>query len=159
MEFGPVLEIELASFIALTDTPATYTGSKGDAYKSCVVGSDGISIVFTAADVNTTNSIQGGGNPHHAFTDIKLVGDTATPATDTFYGVDGNGDRGWRTLEIISLSDCPATLVGSSEYFLKVNKAETKIEFVAVDIQQILDDVATLQADYITLEARVTALE
>ena len=166
LEFGPVLEIELASFIALTDTPATYGASKADAYKSCVVASDGISIVFTAADITTTNSIEGGGNPHHSFTDIKLVGDTASPATDTFYGVDGNGDRAFRTIEITSLSDLPATLVGSGQYFLKVNAGETAIEFVEVDIQQILDDVAdlltdvaTLQADYITLEARVTALE
>ena len=166
LEFGAILDAEYTTFIALSDTPATYAGSKADAYKTCIVASDGVSIAFAAADVTTTNSIEGGGNPHNNFVEIKLVGDTASPATDTFYGVDANGDRGFRTIEITSLSDLPATLVGSGEYFLKVNAGETAIEFVAVDIQQILDDVAdlltdvaTLQADYITLEARVTALE
>lgn len=166
LEFGAILDAEYTTFIALSDTPATYAGSKADAFKSCIVGSNGISIAFAAADVTTTHSIEGGGNPHNNFVEIKLVGDTASPATDTFYGVDGNGDRGFRTIEITSLSDLPATLVGSGEYFLKVNAGETAIEFVAVDIQQILDDVAdlltdvaTLQANYITLEARVTALE
>ena len=166
LEFGAILDAEYTTFIALSDTPATYAGSKADAYKTCIVASDGVSIAFAAADVTTTHSIEGGGNPHHNFVEIKLVGDTASPATDTFYGVDGNGDRAFRTIEITSLSDLPATLVGSGEYFLKVNAGETAIEFVAVDIQQILDDVAalladvaTLQADYITLEARVTALE
>ena len=159
LEFGAILDAEYTTFIALSDTPATYAGSKADAYKTCIVASDGVSIAFAAADVTTTHSIEGGGNPHNNFVEIKLVGDTASPATDTFYGVDANGDRGFRTIEITSLSDLPATLVGSGEYFLKVNAGETGIEFVAVDIQQILDDVATLQADYITLEARVTALE
>lgn len=166
LEFGAILDAEYTTFIALSDTPASYAGSKADAYKTCIVDSDGVSIAFAAADVTTTHSIEGGGNPHHNFVEIKLVGDTASPATDTFYGVDANGDRGFRTIEITSLSDLPATLVGSGEYFLKVNAGETAIEFVAVDIQQILDDVAalladvaTLQADYITLEARVTALE
>ena len=159
LTFGPIVDAEYTTFIALSDTPASYGASKADAYKSCIVGSNGVAIVFSAVNVITTNSIEGGGNPHHDFVDIKLVGDTASPATDTFYGVDGNGDRAWRTIEITSLSDLPATLVGSGEYFLKVNAGETGIEFVAVDIQQILDDIATLQADYITLEARVTALE
>jgi len=166
LEFGAILDAEYTTFIALSDTPATYAGSKADAYKTCIVASNGVSIAFAAADVTTTHSIEGGGNPHNNFVEIQLVGDTASPATDTFYGVDANGDRGFRTIEITSLSDLPATLVGSGEYFLKVNAGETAIEFVAVDIQQILDDVAdlltdvaTLQADYITLEARVTALE
>ena len=165
LEFGPIVDAEYTTFIALSDTPASYAGSKADAYKTCIVASDGVSIAFAAADVTTTNSIEGGGNPHHNFVEIQLVGDTASPATDTFYGVDGNGDRAFRTIEITSLSDFPS-MVGSGEYFLKVNVGETGIEFVAVDIQQILDDVAslladvaTLQADYITLEARVTALE
>lgn len=165
LEFGPIVDAEYTTFIALSDTPASYGASKADAYKTCMVGSDGVSIVFSAADVITTNSIEGGGNPHHNFVDIKLVGDTGSPATNNFYGVDANGDRAWRTIEITSLSDFPS-MVGSGEYFLKVNVGETAIEFVAVDIQQILNDVAalladvaTLQADYITLEARVTALE
>jgi hypothetical protein len=165
LEFGPIVDAEYTTFIALSDTPASYGEEEADAYKSCIVGSNGISIVFSTIDVTTTNSIEGGGNPHNNFVQIKLVGDTASPATDTFYGVDGNGDRGFRTIEITSLSDFPS-MVGSGEYFLKVNVGETAIEFVAVDIQQILDDVvalqtdvATLQADYITLEARVTALE
>ena len=159
LEFGPIVDAEYTTFIALSDTPASYGGSKADAYKSCIVNSDGDEITFVAANVTTTFSIEGGGNPHNNFTEIKLVNDLTNPATDRFYGVNSEGDRAWRTIEITSLSDLPATLVGSGEYFLKVNAGETAIEFVAVDIQQILDDVATLQADYVTLEARVTALE
>lgn len=165
LEFGPIVDAEYTTFIALSDTPAAYAGSKADAYKSCIVNSDGNEITFAAADVTTTYSIEGGGNPHNNFTEIKLVNDHPSPAANKFYGVDVDGDRAWRTIQITTLSDFPS-MVGSGEYFLKVNAGETAIEFVSVDIQQIIDDVAalladvaTLQADYITLDARVTALE
>ena len=172
LEFGPIVDAEYTTFIALSDTPASFGASKADAYKTCIVGSDGVSIVFANPNVEAIGTIEGGGNPFLNFTPLQLANDESDPATDTFYGVDDNGDKGWRTIEITTLSDFPS-MVGNGEYFLKVNSGEDGIEFVAVDIQQILDDVAslqtdvatlqsdvaTLQADYITLEARVTALE
>lgn len=158
LEFGPIVDAEYTTFIALSDTPSAYAGSKGDAYKTCIVNSDGDEITFAVADVSTTQSIQGGGNPHNNFVEIKLVGDIENPATDRFYGVNANGDRTWRTIELKTLSDFPS-MVGAGEYFLKVNAGETAIEFVEIDIQQILDDVTALQSDYATLESRVTALE
>lgn len=60
LEFGAILDAEYTTFIALSDTPATYAGSKADAYKTCIVASDGVSIAFAAADVTTTHSIEGG---------------------------------------------------------------------------------------------------
>lgn len=166
LEFGPIVDAEYTTFIALSDTPASYGASKADAYKNCIVGSDGVSIVFAAADVTTTNSIEGGGNPANNFVDIKLIGDEASPSVHKFYGVNANSDRVWQRIKTTYLLDLPESLVGYAGQFLKVNAGEVGYEFIDLNIQQILDDVAalqsdvaTLQADYITLEARVTALE
>jgi hypothetical protein len=96
------------TFIALSDTPATFAGSKGDAGKTLVVGSDGVSITFVSADVSVTNSITGGGNPVSGFTSLRLVNDTATPGNNKYYGTTSTGIKGWQSIQ--SLLDAIADL-------------------------------------------------
>ena len=96
------------TFIALSDTPATFAGSKGDAFKTLVVGSDGVSITFVSADVSVTNSITGGGNPVSGFTSLRLVNDTSTPGNNKYYGTTSTGVRGWQSIQ--SLLDAIADL-------------------------------------------------
>jgi hypothetical protein len=146
LEFGPIVDAEYTTFIALSDTPASYGGSKADAYKTCIVGSNGISIVFSAANVITEGfSIKGGGNPNFNFTTISLDGDIENPDNHTYYGTNNKGARGFYQISLSHLynGDVISDLI---------NQLNT-------DVTQLLTDVATLQADYATLESRVTALE
>jgi hypothetical protein len=103
------------TFIALSDTPATFAGSKGDAGKTLYVNTDGVSIGFVSARVTVTNSITGGGNPNTSFagggTDLgplRLVNDTASPGNNKYYGTTSTGVRGWQSIQ--SLLDAIADL-------------------------------------------------
>ena len=140
------------TFIALSDTPATFAGSKGDAGKTLTVGTDGVSITFVSANVSVTNSITGGGNPVSGFTSLRLVNDTAAPGNNKFYGTTAAGVRGWRTYTLSIASDFPASYTGAAGKFLKVNAAGNAVEFTSVDI-------AAMQAAIADLTARVIALE
>jgi len=145
LEFGPIVDAEYTTFIALSDTPASYGASKADAYKTCIVGSDGVSIVFAATNVSTEGSIKGGGNPNHNFTNISLDGDNPSPAKFHFYGTNNNYEKGFWQIQLNQLYNGDVI--------------DDLINQMNIDVAQLLTDVATLQADYITLEARVAALE
>jgi len=147
------------TFIALSDTPANFAASKGDANKTLMVNADGVSIGFVSARVTVTNSITGGGNPNTSFagggTDLgplRLVNDTASPGNNKFYGTTSTGVRGWRTYTLSIASDFPSSYTGAAGKFLKVNAAGNAVEFSAVDI-------AAMQSAIADLTARVTALE
>lgn len=57
----------------------------------------GASKVDITRQVATQHSLQGGGDLSANRT-LSLVGDTAAPGADRFYGTDGSGARGWHTL-------------------------------------------------------------
>jgi len=98
------------TFIALSDTPATFAGSKGDAGKTLMVGFDGVSIDFVQANISGNYSITGGGNPNNVFTfaPLRLVNDTASPGNNKYYGTTSTGVRGWQSIQ--SLLDAIADL-------------------------------------------------
>jgi hypothetical protein len=98
------------TFIALSDTPATFAGSKGDAGKTLMVGFDGVSIDFVQANISGNFSITGGGNPNNVFTfaPLRLVNDTASPGNNKYYGTTSTGVRGWQSIQ--SLLDAIADL-------------------------------------------------
>lgn len=94
LEFGPNFSgaPTAADFLGLTDTPNSYSGAL---YKSVTCTTSG--LVFTTPNVNTTNSITGGGNPNDAsvFTTIKLLNDTASPGNYYSYSTNSSGVKGW----------------------------------------------------------------
>lgn len=53
--------------------------------------------VDTSRQVSTLHSLRGGGSLDED-RELSLVGDTALPGADKFYGTDGSGARGWYTL-------------------------------------------------------------
>jgi hypothetical protein len=184
LEFGPNFSGSptAADFLGLTDTPNNYSGAL---YKSVTCTAS--ALVFTTPNVTTTKSLSGGGNSNNAsvFTSLELLNDLETPGGNKFYGTTSSGVKGWRTIQLTTLSDFPsltsnagkvlqvnsssnglqwapfrsifltdfpATMTGAAGKLLKVNSAETAVEFMDVDI-------AGMQAAISNLTARVAALE
>lgn len=149
LEFGPIVDAEYTTFIALSDTPAVY-GS--NAYKTLTVGSTSASIVFSANNVSTKNSIAGGGNPNDpSYVALSLLNDSTSPGNNRVYGTTSAGVKGWRTLQLTTLTDFPAT-TGNAGKFVTVNSGGTGLQYTAVDIAGMLADITDLKA-------RVAALE
>ena len=149
LEFGPIIDANYTTFIALSDTPSVY-GS--NAYKTLTVGSTSASIVFSANNVSTKDSITGGGNPNDpAYVALSLVNDSTSPGNNRFYGTTSAGVKGYRTLQLTALTDFPATS-GNAGKFLTVNSGGTGVQWTAVDIAGMLAEITSLKA-------RVTALE
>jgi len=165
LEFGPNFSgaPTAADFLGLTDTPNTYSGAN---YKSVTCTTTGLE--FTSANVTTTKSLSGGGNPNHSsvFTSLQLVNDLASPGNDKYYGTTNTGTKGYRSITLKGATDFPASYTGGHGKFLVVNSAETAIEFSSVDVNQMVSDMFWLDAkvNYLTtlvtdLTARVVALE
>lgn len=151
LEFGAIGEgPTYTTFIALSDTPAVYGTT--NTYRVCAVGSDNASIGFFANNVTTTNSITGGGNPcSPGYTSIKLVNDTANPGSNYIYGTNSSGVKGWKTLQLTSLTDFPSTATNAGK-FLTVNSSSNGVQWTAVDIAGMLADIADLKARVAVLE-------
>ena len=144
LEFGAIGEgPSYTTFIALSDSPATYGST--NTYKSLTVSSTNDSVVFSANNVTTTNSLTGGGNPNApSWTALKLLNDSATPGNDKFYATTSSGVKGWRTLTLKGATDFPANYTSAGGKFLKVNAGATAVEFVGP-----LADVADVAANTI----------
>lgn len=129
LEFGAIGEgPSYTTFIALSDTPNVY-GS--NAYKTLTVSSTNNSVVFSANNVTTINSITGGGNPNDPnYVALSLVNDTTSPGNDRFYATTNAGVKGWRTLTLKGATDFPANYTSAGGKFLKVNAGATAVEFV-----------------------------
>jgi hypothetical protein len=149
LEFGPIVDANYTTFIALSDTPSVY-GS--NAYKTLTVGSSSASIVFSDNNITTKSSITGGGNPNDpAYVALSLVNDETSPGNNRVYGTTSSGVKGYRTLQLTALTDFPAT-TGNAGKFITVNSVGTGLQYTAVDIAGMLADITSLKA-------RVTALE
>ena len=113
LEFGAIGEgPTYTTFIALSDSPATYGSSS--TYYSLTVNSTNSAIVFSANNVTSTNSITGGGNPNApAFQPFKLVNDTATPGNNKYYGTNSSGVKGWQSMQAMldAITDLTARIV------------------------------------------------
>ena len=113
LEFGEIGEgPSYTTFIALSDSPATYGGSS--TYYSLTVNSANSAIVFSANNVTTTNSLTGGGNPNSpAWTALKLVNDTASPGNNKYYGTNSSGVKGWQSIQAMldAITDLTARIV------------------------------------------------
>lgn len=113
LEFGAIGEgPSYTTFIALSDSPATYGST--NTYKSLTVSSTNDSVVFSANNVTTTNSLTGGGNPNSpAWTALKLVNDTATPGNNKYYGTSSSGVKGWQSMQAMldAITDLTARIV------------------------------------------------
>jgi len=93
LEFGPIVDAEYTTFIALSDTPAVY-GSND--YKVLTVGSGSASVTFSANNITTTKSIAGGGNPNDpAYVSLSLVNDSSSPGNYYAYSTNSSGVKGW----------------------------------------------------------------
>ncbi|CAB4136426.1 hypothetical protein UFOVP1565_29 [uncultured Caudovirales phage] len=149
LEFGPIVDAEYTTFIALSDTPAVY-GS--NAYKTLTVGSTSASIIFSANNVTTTKSLAGGGNPNDpSYVALSLLNDSTSPGNNRVYGTTSAGVKGWRTLQLTTLTDFPAT-TGNAGKFVTVNSGGTGVQYTAVDIQAMLDAITDLTARIVALE-------
>ena len=96
LEFGPIVDAEYTTFIALSDTPAVY-GSND--YKVLTVGSGSASVTFSANNITTTKSIAGGGNPNDpAYVALSLVNDSTSPGNYYAYSTSSSGVKGWNLL-------------------------------------------------------------
>lgn len=150
LEFGPIVDAKYTTFIALSDTPATYQAT--DKYKSITVNNTYSGVVFSANDVKVSKSLAGGGNPNDpAFVSITLVNDQENPSKNTFYGTSSAGVRGYRTIELKTISDWP-DMAGKDNYFVKINNSGNGVVFEEINISKMLADIQDLQQ-------RVTALE
>ena len=113
LEFGAIGEgPSYTTFIALSDSPATYGSSS--TYYSLTVNSANSAIVFSANNVTTTNSLTGGGNPNSpAWTALKLVNDTASPGNNKYYGTNSSGVKGWQSIQAMldAITDLTARIV------------------------------------------------
>ena len=149
LEFGPIVDAEYTTFIALSDTPSVY-GS--NAYKVLTVGSTNSSVVFSANNITTTKSLSGGGNPNDpSYVALSLLNDSTSPGNNRVYGTTSAGVKGWRTLQLTTLTDFPAT-TGNAGKFLTVNSGGTGLQYTAVDIQAMLDAITDLTGRVVALE-------
>ena len=153
LEFGPDFSGSptAADFLGLTDTPNNYSGAS---YKSviCNLGTSGTAnaLVFATPNVTTAKSITGGGNPNNSsvFTTMQLDGDETSPGNNRVYGTTSAGVKGWRTLQLTTLTDFPTT-TGNAGKFLKANSAGTGVQFVGAlaavaDVAAHTIDIASL---------------
>ena len=129
LEFGAITDVTASTFIALTDTPSVYGTT--NTYRTLTVSSTNNSLVFSANNISTTNSITGGGNPNApTWAALNLVNDTTSPGNDRFYATTSAGVKGWRTLTLKGATDFPANYTSAGGKFLKVNAGATAVEFV-----------------------------
>ena len=151
LEFGAIGEgPSYTTFIALSDTPSVY-GS--NAYKVLTVGSTNSSVVFSANNITTTKSLSGGGNPNDpAYVALSLVNDSTSPGNNRVYGTTSAGVKGWRTLQLTTLTDFPAT-TGNAGKFLTVNSGGTGLQYLGP-----LADVADVAAHTISSVDLATAV-
>jgi len=112
LEFGGIGEgPSYTTFIALSDSPATYGSSS--TYYSLTVNSANSAVVFSANNVTTTNSLTGGGNPNSpTWAPLKLVNDSATPGNDKFYGTSSSGVKGWQSPPLAAMQSNIDYLLG-----------------------------------------------
>ena len=149
LEFGALTDVTASTFIALTDTPSEW-GS--NAYKVLTVGSGSASVAFSANNITTTKSLAGGGNPNApAYVALSLLNDETSPGNNRVYGTTSAGVKGWRSLQLTTLTDFPAT-TGNAGKFVKVNSGGTGLTYTAVDIQAMLDAITDLTARVVALE-------
>ena len=153
LEFGAIGEGPTGTtFIALTDTPATYGTT--NTYKSLTVSSTNNSLIFSANNVVTNDSITGGGNPNApTWAALKLVNDTYSPGNNKYYATTGAGVKGWRSPSLQGATDFPANYTSAGGKFLKVNAGATAVEFATVDFSGMLASIADLTARVAALEA------
>ena len=152
LEFGAIGEgPSYTTFIALSDSPAEY-GTK-NTYKTLTVSSTNNSVVFSANNITTTKSLAGGGNPNDpSYVALSLLNDESSPGNNRVYGTTSAGVKGWRTLQLTTLTDFPAT-TGNAGKFVTVNSGGTGLQYTAVDIQAMLDAITDLTARVVALEA------
>ncbi len=74
------------------------------------LGTSGSTVVPIGRQILTVHSIQGGGDLSADRT-LSLVGDTALPGNNKFYGTDGSGTRGWFTSTVPTAAN-PSAQVG-----------------------------------------------
>jgi hypothetical protein len=150
LEFGPIVDANYTTFIALSDTPNVYGTNP---YKVLTVASGSASIVFSANNITTTKSLAGGGNPNDpAYVALSLLNDETSPGNNRVYGTTSAGVKGYRTLQLTALTDFPAT-TGNGGKFVKVNSGGTGLQYTEVDIQAMLDAITDLTARVVALEA------
>ena len=130
LEFGAIGEgPSYTTFIALSDSPATYGSSS--TYYSLTVNSTNSAIVFSANYVSTQSSITGGGNPNApTWAALQLVNDTTSPGNNKYYATTSAGVKGWRSPALVGATDFPANYTSAGGKFLKVNSGATAVEFV-----------------------------
>jgi hypothetical protein len=184
LEFGPSFAgtPSAVDFLGLTDTPNNYSGAL---YKSVTCTAS--AVVFTTPNVTTTKSLSGGGNPNNAsvFTSLELLNDIDGPGGNKFYGTTSGGVKGWRTIQLSTMSDFPS-LTANAGKVLQVNSTSNGLQWsplrsifltdfpnsmtgaankflkvnageTAVEFADV--DIAGMQAAISNLTARVTALE
>jgi hypothetical protein len=150
LEFGALTDVTASTFIALTDTPSVWGTT--NTYKTLAVSSTNNSLIFSANNVSTTDSLSGGGNPNDpSYVALSLLNDSTTPGANRVYGTTSASVKGWRTLQLTTLTDFPA-LASNSGKFLTVNSGSNGVQWTAVDIAGMLADIADLKS-------RVAALE
>ena len=150
LEFGAITDVTASTFIALTDTPSVYGTT--NTYKSLIVSSTNNSLVFSANNVSTTDSLSGGGNPSDpSYVSLSLLNDLATPGANRVYGTTASSVKGWRTLQLTTLTDFPAVASNAGK-FLTVNSGSNGVQWTAVDIAGMLSDIADLKARVAVLE-------
>ena len=81
--------------IAAAQVTCTPTGATGATNVDAAIAELTSEKVPTNRAINTTNSLQGGGDLGLART-LSLVGDVATPGANKVYGTDAAGSRGWK---------------------------------------------------------------
>jgi hypothetical protein len=151
LEFGPIVDANYTTFIALSDTPNVYGSNP---YKVLTVASGSASIVFSANNITTTKSLAGGGNPNDpAYVALSLLNDETSPGNNRVYGTTSAGVKGYRTLQLTALTDFPANYTSAGGKFLKVNAGATAVEFVGP-----LADVADVTAHTISSVDLATAV-
>jgi hypothetical protein len=127
LEFGPIVDSNYTTFIALSDSPAEYGTS--NTYKTLTVSAGNNSVVFSANNITTTKSLAGGGNPNDpAYVALSLVNDETSPGNNRVYGTTSAGVKGYRTLQLTALTDFPST-TGHGGKFVKVNSGGTGLQY------------------------------
>jgi hypothetical protein len=150
LEFGPIVDASYTTFIALSDTPASYGTT--NTYKTISVNSTNNGMVFSDNLVNTTKSVTGGGNPNNPnFVSISLINDQASPGNNKFYGTTNSGVKGFRSINLEAIQNW-ANMTGCAGCVVIVNQSANGVEFINADLTQMLADIADLKT-------RVAALE
>ena len=151
LEFGAITDVTASTFIALTDTPSVYGTT--NTYKTLTVSSTNNSLVFSANNITTTKSLAGGGNPNDpSYVALSLLNDSTSPGNNRVYGTTSAGVKGWRTLQLTTLTDFPAT-TGNAGKFLTVNSGGTGLQYLGP-----LADVADVAAHTISSVDLATAV-